>query len=60
MGQAVTRVCPRCGWPLAGRDKPALEHAANMRKLIGWFVAFPFTLGVAVALGVAVGIGALR
>ena len=56
----MTRVCPRCGRPLAGRDKPALEHAANVRKLIAWAVAFPFTLGAAVTLGVVAGIGALR
>lgn len=56
----MSRVCPRCGRPLAGRDPAALEHAANVRKLIGWFVAFPFTLGVAVTLGVVAGIGALR
>lgn len=56
----MSRRCPRCGRPLVGRDRAALEHAANVRKLIGWFVAFPFTLGVAVASGVAIGIGALR
>ena len=56
----MTRCCPRCGRPLAGRDGQALEHAANVRKLVGWWVAFPFTLGVAVASGVAIGIGALR
>lgn len=56
----MTRCCPRCGRPLAGRDAQALEHAANVRKLIGWFVAFPFTLGAAVTLGTLVGAGALR
>lgn len=45
---------------MAGRDGQALEHAANVRKLIGWFVAFPFTLGVAVTLGALVGAGAIR
>lgn len=45
---------------MAGRDGQALEHAANVRKLIGWFVAFPFTLGVAVTLGALLGAGAIR
>lgn len=45
---------------MSGRDAQARQHAANVRKLAGWFVAFPFTLGVAVASGVAIGIGALR
>lgn len=56
----MTGRCPRCGRPLAGRDPGSLQHAANVRKLIGWYVAFPFTLGVAVASGAAIGIGALR
>lgn len=56
----MTRRCPRCGRPMAGRDAQARQHAANVRKLIGWFVAFPFTLGAAVASGVAIGIGAVR
>ena len=56
----MTRCCPRCGRPLAGRDEQARQHAANVRKLIGWFVALPFTLGAAVASGVAIGIGAVR
>lgn len=56
----VTRRCRRCGRPLEGRDEAALVHAANVRKLIGWFVAFPFTLGVAVTLGAMVGAGAIR
>ena len=56
----MTRVCPRCGRPLAGRDRSALDHAANVRKLVAWAVAFPFTLGAAMALGAAAGIRALR
>lgn len=56
----MTRCCPRCGRPLAGRDEQARQHAANVRKLIGWFVAFPFTLGVAVTLGALAGAGAIR
>jgi len=60
MGAAVSRRCPRCGRPLDGRDPGSLEHAANVRALVGWFVAFPFTAGVAVTLGVAVGLGVIR
>ena len=56
----MTRRCPRCGRPLVGRDRAALDHAANVRKLLAWWVAFPFTLGAAVAAGVAIGIGAVR
>lgn len=56
----MTRCCPRCGRPMAGRDEQAREHAANVRKLLVWWVAFPFTLGAAVASGVAIGIGAVR
>jgi len=56
----MSRRCPRCGRPLAGRDPGSLQHAANVRKLVAWFVAFPFTAGVAVTVGVVVGIGALR
>lgn len=56
----MTRRCPRCGRPLHGRDPDSLRHAANVRRLVGWFVAFPFTLGVAVTLGIVIGLGALR
>lgn len=56
----MTRRCPRCGRPLDGRDDAALKHALNVRKLIAWYLAFPFTAGVAATLGVLVGIGALR
>lgn len=56
----MTRRCPRCGRPLAGRDAQARQHAANVRKLLAWWVAFPFTLGAAVASGVAIGIGVVR
>lgn len=56
----MTRRCPRCGRPLAGRDQASRGHSANVRKLVAWWVAFPFTLGVAVTLGALVGIGALR
>ena len=56
----MTRCCPRCGRPMAGRDEQAREHAWNVRKLLAWWVAFPFTLGAAVAAGVAIGIGAVR
>lgn len=45
---------------MAGRDGQARQHAANVRKLIGWFLAFPFTLGVAITLGALVGAGAIR
>jgi|GEM_PF-6486793 hypothetical protein len=60
MGAAVNSRCPRCGRPLAGRDPGSLKHAANVRKLVGWFVAFPFTAGVVLTLAVAVGLGAIR
>lgn len=56
----MTSRCPRCGRPLAGRDRGSLQHAANVRKLLAWFVASPFTLGVAVTLGAAIGVGAVR
>lgn len=56
----MTRRCPRCGRPLDGRDPESREHAANVRRLVGWFVAFPFTLGVAMTVGVLVGLGAMR
>lgn len=56
----MSRRCPRCGRPLAGRDPGSLKHAANVRKLLAWYLALPFTAGVAVTLGVAVGLGALR
>lgn len=56
----MTRRCPRCGRPLADRDPGSRVHAANVRKLIGLFVAFPFTLGVAATLGVVIGLGVLR
>lgn len=56
----MTRRCPRCGQPLAGRDPGSLQHAANVRKLLAWWMAFPFTAGVAVAAGIAIGIGAAR
>lgn len=45
---------------MAGRDGQALEHAWNVRKLIGWFLAFPFTPGVAITLGALLGAGAIR
>ncbi len=56
----MTSRCPRCGRPLHGRDPGALQHAANVRKLVAWFVAFPFTLGVAATVGAFIGLGALR
>ncbi len=56
----MTRCCPRCGRPMAGRDAQARQHAANVRKLIGWFLVFPFTLGAAVTLGALLGAGAIR
>lgn len=56
----MTGRCPHCGRPLHGRDPGALQHAANVRKLLAWFVAFPFTLGVVVTLGALVGAGAIR
>lgn len=56
----MTRRCPRCGRPLTGRDPGALEHAANVRKLVAWFAAFPFVLGVAMTLGVVVGLEVAR
>lgn len=45
---------------MAGRDAQAREHAANVRKLLAWWVAFPFTLGVAITLGALLGAGAIR
>lgn len=45
---------------MAGRDAQARQHAANVRKLIGWLVAFPFTLGAAVTLGALASAGAIR
>jgi hypothetical protein len=56
----MTSRCPRCGRPLVGRDSGSLQHSRNVRSLIVWFVAFPFTLGAAVALGVVAGVGAIR
>lgn len=52
--------CPRCGHPTADRDPQAREHTRNVRKLVGWIAAFPFTLGVAVTLTALLGAGALR
>lgn len=56
----MTGRCPHCGRPLDGRDEEALKHALNVRKLRAWYLAFPFTAGVTVTLGVLVGLGALR